>query len=279
MITEGETFSNLLVMGKSGAGKQPRIDVLTQEFGLKQLSTGDLFRSCLKKFDALQYEGDIGAFYQEDKECFISDEEILAKLGVSASSKDASGTLLGLKAKFFVDSGKFVPDSITNSMFEDEFVGQGCHGLVLDGFPRTVSQAEFLFDLVERNESKIDAIILVENDDDLIVKRTVGRRICPQCKKVYHLEHKPPRDGKYCLNCGLEVIHRSDDHEEKIRSRLEEFRNKAQPALDFLKDHGIPVATVPGNLPVFTDEAVRESVLSSLKDSLEGERDAEMASC
>jgi len=265
MMSVGETFSNLLVMGKSGAGKQPRIDVLTSEFGLKQLSTGDLFRGNLKKFNAVGYAGDIRAFFNPATQQFKADEAILCELGIEVSCPNAQGILLGLKAKFFMESGMFVPDSITNAMFEAEFVANDGNGLVLDGFPRTVAQAEFLLELAERNGSSIDGIVLVDNDDDLIVKRTVGRRICPKCKKVYHLEHKPPRDGKYCYNCGLEVVQRSDDHEDNIRKRLTEFQVKAAPAIEFLKSKGIPVAVVPGNLPVFTERAVRDSVLDALK--------------
>ena len=248
MLQSGEAFSNLLVMGKSGAGKQPRIDVLIQEFGLKQLSTGDLFRKYLGKFAEIQWEGDIRQFYDESTDTFLADDKILEKLGPVAEWEDSKGVLLGLKAKYFVEAGKFAPDSLTNEIFEAEFVRHGCKGLVLDGFPRTVAQAELLLDLVVHYGTNIDAVVLVENEDDLIVQRTIGRRICPSCKKVFHLEHKPPREGKFCVECGTEVIHRVDDHEDKIRTRLEEYYNKAEPALKFLKSEGIPVALVPGNL-------------------------------
>ncbi len=262
------SFSNLLVMGKSGAGKQPRIDVLTREFNLTQLSTGDLFRSYLKKFDAIDYEGDIHEFYDATHDTFWSDEQILHELGPVAEWEDPAGVLLGLKAKYFVESGKFAPDSITNAMFEAEFVRRGCQGMVLDGFPRTMAQAELLLDLVIHYGTNIDAIVLVDNEDELIVKRTVGRRICPDCGQVFHLEFKPPPHGKYCTRCGAEVIQRVDDHEDKIRKRLMEFHTKAEPALRYLKSKGIPVAIVPGNLPEFTDEAVRQSVLSALQETL-----------
>ena len=268
MLSAGETFSNLLVMGKSGAGKQPRIDVLVKEFGLTQLSTGNLFRKYLGKFNAIDFEGDILSFYDQTTDSFCSDEEILHELGPVAEWDDPKGVLLGLKAKFFVESGKFAPDSLTNKIFEAEFVAHGCEGLVLDGFPRTIAQAELLMDLVIHYGTNIDAILVVDNEDDLIVERTVGRRICPDCKKVYHVEHKPPRDGKYCHHCGSRVIHRVDDHEDKIRMRLEEFYSKAEPALKFLKSQGIPVAQVPGNLEVFSEAAVRESVLSALEQNL-----------
>jgi adenylate kinase len=106
----------------------------------------------------------------------------------------------------------------------------------------------------------------VDNDDEAIVARTVGRRICPDkaCGRVFHLVHKPPRDGRFCTACGAEVIQRSDDTEPKIRTRLAEFQAKALPAIRALEAAGIPLVAVPGNLPVFTDEAVRESVLGAV---------------
>lgn len=262
------TISNILVMGKSGAGKQPRIDVLVKEFGLKQLSTGNMFRSYLKKFNSIDYKGDVLQFFDEATETFLDDQEILKALGPVAEWEDSDGVLLGLKAKYFVESGKFAPDSITNAMFEAEFVKAGCTGLVLDGFPRTIVQAELLLDLVIHYGTNIDAILMVDSDDDQILCRTLGRRICPSCKKVYHLEHKPPREGKYCVSCGKEVIQRIDDKEDKIRSRLDEFQTKALPAIKFLKTQAIPVVEVPGNLSVFTDEAVRVSVMDAINKVL-----------
>jgi adenylate kinase family enzyme len=150
-------------MGKSGAGKQPRIDVLAKEFGLKQLSTGDMFRTYLKKFNVIDYEGDVRQFYDKSTGQFAPDEEILKKLGPVAEWEDPQGVLLGLKAKYFVESGKFAPDSITNAMFEAEFIRAGCNGLIMDGFPRTVVQAELLLDLVIHYGTNIDAIVLVDN--------------------------------------------------------------------------------------------------------------------
>ncbi|MHC4885636.1 MAG: adenylate kinase family protein [Planctomycetota bacterium] len=171
---------------------------------------------------------------------------------------------MGLKAKYFVDSGKFVPDAITNALFEAAFAANDYKGLVLDGYPRTVEQSQFLLELVKAQDTSIDFIVLVEGEDEEIVKRTVGRRICTSCSSVFHMEYKLPKDGKSCTDCGAEVILRSDDSEGKIRSRLQEFHSKAMPALEYLKTHGIPVVSVPGNLPVFTEEAVRESVMKAL---------------
>jgi adenylate kinase len=259
-------IDNILVMGKSGAGKQPRIDVLVSEFGLQQLSTGNIFREYLGKFNEIGFTGDLKQFYDETKGRFIPDGKIEKGLGDKITGKDPKDVILGLKAKYFMESGKFVPDSITNALFESYFAKSGFKGQVLDGYPRTPDQSKFLLKLTKAKGTKLDAIVLVDNEDEAIVKRTIGRRICPKCKKVFHVEFKPPKDGKFCTDCGAEVILRSDDSEEKIRSRLQEFQDKALPAMELLKKKGIPVVTVPGNLPVFTNEAVKESVMAAIKN-------------
>jgi len=264
MALEKGTVQNILVMGKSGAGKQPRIDVLVKEFGLVQLSTGNIFREYLGKFNEIGFSGDIKAFFDEKKGKFKTDAAIAKKLGDLLKGREPKDVILGLKAKYFMESGKFVPDSITNALFEAYFAKSGYKGMVLDGYPRTPDQSKFLLKLTKAKGTNIDAIVLVDNEDEAIVKRTIGRRICPKCKKVFHIEFKAPRDGRFCTECGAEVILRSDDSEEKIRSRLQEFQDKALPAMELLKTKGIPVATVPGNLPVFTDEAVRQSVMDAL---------------
>jgi len=256
------SITNVIVTGKSGAGKQPRIDVLVEEFGLEQLSTGNIFRSYLGKFNKYGYEGDLKEFWDESKERFIPDDEIAEKLGTSDND-----IMLGMKAKYFVDKGLFVPDYITNELFESYFAKKNYRNQVLDGYPRTLQQAEFLLKLIERENSKIDFVLLVENSDEMIIERTVNRRICPKCGKVYHLVYNPPDNGR-CRECGAEVVQRSDDTEEKIRSRLEEFRKKTVPALEYLEKHGIPVVKVPGHLEEFTPENVRKSVMDEVNKLL-----------
>ena len=256
------SITNVIVTGKSGAGKQPRIDVLVEEFGLEQLSTGNIFRSYLGKFNKYGYEGDLKEFWDESKERFIPDDEIAEKLGTSDND-----IMLGMKAKYFVDKGLFVPDYITNELFESYFAKKNYRNQVLDGYPRTLQQAEFLLKLIERENSKIDFVLLVENSDEMIIERTVNRRICPKCGKVYHLVYNPPDNGR-CRECGAEVVQRSDDTEEKIRSRLEEFRKKTVPALEYMEKHGIPVVKVPGHLEEFTPENVRKSVMDEVNKLL-----------
>ena len=254
-------------MGKSGAGKQPRIDVFTSYFGLTQLSTGNIFRSFMKIFNDSGYKGDINQFYNENKNEFIEDKKIEKTIGSSINDSDFDDFLLGLKAHYYVSNGKYVPDSLTNMLFESYFSRSGYKGMVLDGYPRTVAQAEYLLKLTAEKGTKIDAIVLVENEDDAIIKRTMGRRICPSCGAVFHLEFKPPKDGKYCSKCGTEVILRSDDTEEKLRTRLQEFSDKTMPTIQFLVEKGIPLVKAEGNLPVFTEEAVKLSVVEGLQGS------------
>jgi len=253
-----DNITNVIVSGKSGAGKQPRIDVLIEEFDLEQLSTGNIFRSYLGKFTEYGYDGNLEIFWNDDKQQFISDDKIAYELRT-----DDEDVILGMKAKYFVDKGLFVPDYITNELFESYFAKKNYRNQILDGYPRTPEQSKFLLELLEKFNSKIDFILLVENSDERIIKRTVKRRICPECGKVYHLEYKPPIDER--CECGVKVIQRSDDTEEKIRSRLDEFKEKAFPAIKYLKENGIPVVTVAGHLEKFTPENIRNSVMNELK--------------
>jgi adenylate kinase family enzyme len=263
---------NIVVTGKSGAGKQPRIDVLCEAFGLEQLSTGNIFRAYLGAWKKVREGIDPQAFYAG--ESFAPDAEIEAALAPAcgAAGVEPAAAVLGLKAARYVDGGVFVPDNITNELLASAFRAAGGQGLVLDGYPRTPDQSRFLLDLVAEAGTPIDLIVLVDNEDEAIVARTTGRRICPNkaCAKVFHVQYKPPRDGVYCTACGAEVIQRSDDTEAKIRTRLAEFQAKAKPAIEVLQGAGIPLVNVPGNLPVFTDEAVRASVMDAIAPVIEG---------
>lgn len=149
------TVTNIVVTGKSGAGKQPRIDVLTEQFGLKQLSTGNIFRSYLSTYKGLELDLDLETFWDADKGDFVSDETIGKALEGACQTKgtDLAEAILGLKATRFVDGGLFVPDNLTNALFEAAFAKEGGKGLVLDGYPRTLAQGEFLHALTEKLSS------------------------------------------------------------------------------------------------------------------------------
>lgn len=265
------TLRNVVVTGKSGAGKQPRIDVLCEAFGLRQLSTGNIFREYLGAFKKVRGTLDPASLWRG--EGFAGDAEIQAALAPACAAAGIApeAAALGLKAARYVDGGLFVPDDITNELLASAFRAAGGTGLALDGYPRTPDQSRFLLSLTRAAGTGLDLILLVDNDDEAIVARTVGRRICPgkACGKVFHLQFKPPRDGRFCTACGAEVIQRSDDTEAKIRTRLAEFQAKALPAIRALEASGVPLCTVPGNLPVFTDEAVRASVMAALAPVVE----------
>jgi adenylate kinase len=258
---------NVVVAGKSGAGKQPRIDVLIAEFGLRQLSTGSIFREYLGAFKKIRGAVDVGGLWAEGR--FAPDAEILLALGPAAEAAGVTpgAALLGFKAAQYVDRGLFVPDDITNELLAAAFKAAGSDGLVLDGYPRTPDQSEYLLSLLAEAGTAVDFVLLVDNDDEAIVARTTGRRICPDasCGKVFHVQYKPPAAGGLCTACGRPVIQRSDDTEEKIRTRLAEYQLKALPAIRVLEARGIPSVHVEGNLPVFTEEAVRESVLGAIR--------------
>lgn len=260
------SIMNIVVAGKSGAGKQPRIEVLCKKFNLEQLSTGNIFREYVERFNQIGYTRSLERFWDENSGTFIPDEEIRVELErIVGELTDYKAVILGLKAKYFVERGLFVPDHLTNQIFKAYFSRSNYRGKVLDGYPRTLNQAEFLLTLIGKNRSRIDFILLVDNDDETIVKRAVGRRICPKCGKVFHIDYKPPLQGRFCDVCNIEVIQRSDDTEERIRSRLDEFAKKTLPAIKFLEYKGIPLVRVTGDLPVFTEEAVYESVMNEVR--------------
>ncbi len=265
-------IDNIVVAGKSGAGKQPRIDVLLAEYGLTQLSTGNIFREYLGAYGKVRDGVEVAGLFTDG--VFASDATIAAALREVASARgvDLDAAVLGFKAAQYVDNGKFVPDDITNLLFAAAFKLARGKGLVLDGYPRTVEQSAFLLSLLAKTGTKIDLVLVVDNDDEAIVARTVGRRICPNksCGKVFHLEWKPPTPDGKCTACNTPVILRSDDTEEKIRTRLLEFEQKARPAIEALSAAGIATAHVPGNLPVFTDEAVKKSVMDAIAPVLAG---------
>lgn|GEM_PF-209675 len=263
-------IQNIVVAGKSGAGKQPRIDVLLGEFGLKQLSTGNIFREYLGAYGKIRDKLSVADLWRDG--AFASDAVIHDALQAAASQAGVpcESAVLGFKAAQYVDRGKFVPDDITNALLAAAFKANAGKGLVLDGYPRTPEQSAFLLGLTKETSTRLDLVLVVDNDDEAIVARTIGRRICPNkaCGKVFHLEFKPPTAEGNCTACGTPVILRSDDTEEKIRTRLQEFMDKALPAIERLSAAGIPTVHVPGNLPVFTDEAVRESVMAALRPVL-----------
>jgi adenylate kinase len=190
---------NILFMGPPGAGKGTQAERIVEQFGVPHISTGDAFRLAMKQ-----------------------------------------GTPLGLKAKEYVDQGLLVPDEVTNGIVRDRLAAPDCErGFLLDGFPRTLAQAEALDGMLADMGRKIDHVINLKVDRSLLLARLTGRRICKSCGATYHVMFNPPKQEGICDKCGGELYQRSDDTEEKVGTRLDEYTSKTAPLLSYYGDKGL----------------------------------------
>lgn len=142
-------------------------------------------------------------------------------------------TLLGIKAKSYMDEGKLVPDELIIGLIEEKLETMPDKNIILDGFPRTIKQAQALDDLLKRKGRNLDAVILFKIDDAEVIKRLSGRRVCPSCGAVYHLVYNPPKVDEICDRCGSEIIQRDDDKEEVIKKRLEVYHSQTSPLIEY----------------------------------------------
>ncbi len=189
----------IIMLGAPGAGKGTQAIKIAERYGIPHISTGDLFRS------------NIG-----------------------------QNTELGKEAKQYMDAGKLVPDDLTVRMLFDRVAKDDCkNGYVLDGFPRTIAQAEVLETEVQKRNETIDYAIDVDVPDENIVKRMGGRRACTKCGATYHLVHVPPKKEGICDQCGSELVLRSDDAPETVQKRLSVYHEQTQPLIDFYQARGI----------------------------------------
>ncbi|WP_027087373.1 adenylate kinase [Cohnella panacarvi] len=190
---------NILFMGPPGAGKGTQAERIVEQFGVPHISTGDAFRLAMKQ-----------------------------------------GTPLGLKAKEYVDQGLLVPDEVTNGIVRDRLAEPDCAGgFLLDGFPRTIAQAEALDGMLNDMGRKIDHVINLKVDRSFLLARLTGRRICKSCGTTYHIAFNPPKQEGICDKCGGELYQRSDDTEEKVGTRLDEYTSKTAPLLKYYGDKGL----------------------------------------
>ncbi|MBS4179652.1 adenylate kinase [Lederbergia citrea] len=189
---------NLVLMGLPGAGKGTQADKIVEKYGIPHISTGDMFRAAMK-----------------------------------------DGTELGLKAKSFMDKGELVPDEVTIGIVRERLSKDDCaRGFLLDGFPRTVAQAEALENILADMGKKIDYVVNIEVDQSILMDRLTGRRICKSCGATYHLVFNPPTESGVCDRCGGELYQRPDDNEETVQNRLEVNMKQTQPLLDFYHGKG-----------------------------------------
>ncbi len=150
------------------------------------------------------------------------------------------GTPLGLKAKEFMEKGQLVPDDLIIALIEEVMPPKG--GVIFDGFPRTVPQAQALDEMLERKSLRLSKVILFEVDEDTVVERLSGRRTCPSCGAVYHIKFNPPKEDEICDRCKSPLVQREDDKEEVVRNRLRVYREQTAPLIDYYRQRDILVS-------------------------------------
>ena len=189
----------IVMLGAPGAGKGTQAKMIAEKYSIPHISTGDIFRANIK-----------------------------------------NGTELGKKAKSFIDKGQLVPDELTLDLIMDRFKEDDCkNGYVLDGFPRTIPQAEALDEALKANGEKVDFAIDIDVPDENIVRRMGGRRACVNCGATYHIVYSPTKVEGKCDECGEELIVRDDDKPETVLNRLEVYHNQTQPLIDYYNEKGI----------------------------------------
>lgn len=199
----------LIMLGAPGAGKGTQAARVAAELKVPHISTGDIFRSNIK-----------------------------------------NGTELGKKAKEYMDAGKLVPDELTCDLVADRIAKEDCAGgFILDGFPRTIPQAEALDKVLTERGEKVDYAVNIDVPDEAIVSRMSGRRACVNCGATYHIEFNPPKAEGVCDNCGANLILRDDDKPETVQTRLTVYHQQTQPLIDYYDGKGVLV-TVDGTLPM-----------------------------
>jgi len=190
---------NIVLMGLPGAGKGTQAEKIVEKYAIPHISTGDMFRAAIK-----------------------------------------DGTELGLKAKSFMDEGKLVPDEVTIGIVRERLSQDDCgKGFLLDGFPRTVPQAEALDQILAELNRPVEHTININVEKDELIARLSGRRICKSCGASYHLIFNPPAEEGKCDKDGGELYTRADDNPETVANRLEVNMNQAQPLLDFYQAKGV----------------------------------------
>ena len=179
----------LIFLGAPGAGKGTQAEIVSEHLSIPTISTGNIIREALK-----------------------------------------SGTEMGLKAKEYIESGKLVPDEVVIGIIQDRLAEADCaNGFILDGFPRTIPQAEAL----DRMGIIIDRVIDIEVADEVIAKRVSGRRVCPACGASYHVDYKKPAVDGVCDKCGDTLVQRKDDHPDTVKERLQVYHDQTEPLKDF----------------------------------------------
>lgn len=190
-----EKVLNIILMGPPAAGKGTQSEIICKEYNIPHISTGDMFRAAI-----------------------------------------ANQTKLGLEAKSYISQGLLVPDSVTIGLVKDRLSKDDCKkGFLLDGFPRTVSQANALKEMLAEDGRKLTKVVVLVADDKELTNRIVSRRVCPKCGNSYNLLSKKPSKEGICDSCGEKLIQRPDDNEASFSNRLKDYYGETLPLVDFYK--------------------------------------------
>lgn len=211
----------LLIMGPPGAGKGTQAEVLVKELDITHVSTGDMFRAAIKE-----------------------------------------GTAMGKKAKEYMDAGQLVPDEVVVGMVKERLSQPDClKGFLLDGFPRTLPQADALSATLKSMGIKLDGVINIEVPREKLMARLTGRRVCRSCGASYHVIFNPPAVADQCNACGGELYQRDDDNEATVGNRLDVYENQTAPLINYYKEQGVLVS-VDGDQEI---KQVLSEILTQLK--------------
>ncbi|MCQ1530921.1 adenylate kinase [Lutispora saccharofermentans] len=211
----------IVLLGPPGAGKGTQAVKLVEKYNIPHISTGDIFRKNLKE-----------------------------------------KTELGLKAKEYMDKGLLVPDELVVDIVKDRLVEEDCaKGFLLDGFPRTVDQADALETELSKLGIKLDGVINIEVEDEVLIGRLTGRLVCRKCGATYHSKFNKPKAENVCDLCGGELYTRDDDKEETVKNRLLVYKNQTQPLIDYY--------TKKGMLKTIDGEADTDTVFAEICKALE----------
>ena len=178
-------------------------------------------------------------------------------------AEKAAGTALGSTLAEYMDSGKLVPDEIVVKVMASALGANNAAGLLLDGFPRTVEQAEALDAQLAKAGKALDAVVVMDADEALIVRRITGRRSCPKCGRIYHTETLPPKKSGVCDDCGSGLVHREDDRQDVVLRRLEAYRQQTEPVIVYYRARpGVKMIEIDGSGP---PDAVLAALVAKLK--------------
>ena len=189
----------IVMLGGPGAGKGTQAKIIAEKYNIPHISTGDIFRANIK-----------------------------------------DGTELGKKAKTYMDAGALVPDELVVDLVADRLTWDDTkNGFVLDGFPRTIPQAQALTRALADMSTQLDVAIDIEVPDQVIIDRMGGRRACVSCGSTYHIVNIPPQKEGFCDKCGAELILRDDDKPETVKKRLDVYHDQTQPLIDYYNEMGV----------------------------------------